>query len=383
MMLEKKFEPSRLSTFAKLGSNLKSIKVLSVEQEEKFYPIFELGASVYEKGYAKQSLDKVVELAAFGGRLVELPKHHSLVPQRAVPNELRMDAARWKGELEKSVNSMEKDLALKFDILMEARRKENVAEKSAKPQAKIADIGASIASLHKAINSDIDAVREYEKLYKDLKKESKKKKALKARLISAENRIDAKNQKILTTRRKIEQLHTNRKDLERKLVEIEKQEEEKFHEALGNIKSATGHDITGWLVEVNYRARVIVNNGKEHYGDFAWSSHTGLGTWGRCAACSVALAEGWTCACGNLLCNNHLAYCKLCLEPACLEHRAICYICDSTFCAAHSTRCEICRSTACANHSGACSVCNRKVCSNCSQKKGLIKTKIVCNGCSG
>jgi hypothetical protein len=29
-----------------------------------------------------------------------------------------------------------------------------------------------------------------------------------------------------------------------------------------------------------------------------------------------------------------------------------------------------------------CSICNKKVCSECSQKKGLIKSKIICSGCS-
>ena len=141
--------------------------------------------------------------------------------------------------------------------------------------------------------------------------------------------------------------------------------------------------MAGWLVEVMYRARILVNDGKEHYGDVVWSSYAGNGTWGRCSTCSVALAEGWACSCGNLMCSTHLAYCKICLEPACMEHRAMCHICNSTFCAAHSIKCEICRSPACSNHSGTCSICNRKVCSNCSQKKGLIKSKIICNVCSG
>ena len=383
LMLAKKFEPPNLSSFIKLGSNVMSLKILSVEQQERFYPIFELSASVFEKSYAKQSLDKFVEVAAFGGRLIELPKEHSIVARRDIPAELRAEANQWKGGLQKTVAEIERGLANTFDILIEEKRKEYISSKSAKPKAKIADIEANVASLHKTINSDIDAAKEYEKIYKDLKKESKKRKGLKARLISAENKIDTKNQKILATRRRIEQLHTNKKDLEDKLVEIKEQEEEKFHEALNNIKSKTGFRITGWLVEVVYRARIIVNEGKEHYGDVAWSSHTGIGTWGRCSACSTALREGWACACGSLLCNAHLAYCKICLEPACLEHRSICHVCDSTFCAAHHIKCEICRSNACSVHSGTCSMCNRKVCSDCSQKKGLIKSKVICSGCSG
>ena len=381
LLLEKKFEPAKLASFIKLGSNLKSIKVLSAEQQERYHPIFELAASVYEKAYAKQSLDKVVELAAFANMLIELPKH-SLVPQRPIPAELKVEAARWKGDLQKAVDEMEKELALKFDILIEEKRKENILAKSAKPKAKITDIDASIASFHKSIDSDNDAIKKYEKLFKDLKKESKKRKSLKARLIPAENKIETRKQKVITTRRKIEQLRTNKEDLKAQLGEIERQEEERFHEALGNIKSTTGFQITGWLVEVTYRARILVNGGKEHYGDVEWSSHTGKGTWGRCSACSITLPEGWACACGNLLCNVHLAYCKICLEPACLEHRAICHICNSTFCAAHNIRCEICRSTACSNHSGACENCNRKVCSDCSQRKGLIKVKVICSGCS-
>ncbi|HEV8387229.1 MAG TPA: helicase HerA-like domain-containing protein [Nitrososphaera sp.] len=381
LLLEKKFEPAQLSSFIKLGSNLKSLKVLSTEQQERYHPIFELVASVYEKGYAKQSLDKVVELAAFGNSLIELPKGNSLVSQRSIPIELKLEAGRWKGDLQKAVAEMENDLARKFDILIEEKRKDNILVKSAKPKAKIADIEASIASYHKSIDSDNEGIKKYEKLFKDLKKESKKRKSLKARLIPAENKIETKKQKVITTRRKIEQLRTNRKELEGQLEEIEQQEEERFHEALGNIKSTTGFQITGWLVEVTYRARILINGGKEHYGDVEWTSHTGKGTWGRCSACSIKLPEGWACACGSLLCNVHLAYCKICLEPACLEHRAVCHICDSTFCAAHSIRCEICRSTACANHSGTCENCNRKVCYDCSQRKGLIKVKIICNGC--
>lgn len=382
LMLEKRFEPNKLASFIKLGSNLKSVKVLSVESEERFYPIFELNASVFEKSYANESLDRMVELAGFGGELIELPKH-SLVPDRSVPAEIRSEAALWKGELQKAVDKMEKELLHKFDILIEERRKESIAAKSAKPRARISDIDASSAELQKSINSDIDAMKKYEKLHKEVKKESKKKKGLKVRLISIENRIETKKQRIMTTKRKIEHLHTNRKDLDAKLAQIEEDEKEKFHLALGNIKNNAGYKVAGWLVEVMYRARILVNDGKEHYGDVVWSSYAGNGTWGRCSTCSVALAEGWACSCGNLMCSTHLAYCKICLEPACMEHRAMCHICNSTFCAAHSIKCEICRSPACSNHSGTCSMCNRKVCSNCSQKKGLIKSKIICNVCSG
>jgi hypothetical protein len=382
LLLEKRFEPRALASFAKLGSNLKSLKVLAVEQSERFYPIFELSARVYEKGYVRQSLEKVTELAAFGGQLIELPKAHTITPRRAVPAELRAKAGLWKGELQKSVIEMEGELARKFDIIIEEKRKENVAARSARPKAKIADINADIASLGKAIELDSEAIKSAEKLYKEIKKQSKKKKTLKARLISIENKIESKRQKILTNRRKIEQLHTNRKHIEESLVQIVEDEEEKFHEGLKNIKSTTEYRITGWLVELVYRARILVNAGREHYGGVEWSSHTGSGTWGRCSACSVALPEGWVCACGYLLCNSHLAYCRICLEPACLEHRALCHICNSTFCAAHSIRCEICRSAACTDHGGACSICNRKVCSSCSQKKGLLKPRIVCSGCS-
>ncbi|MEW6603531.1 MAG: helicase HerA-like domain-containing protein [Thermoproteota archaeon] len=381
LLLEKKFEPKNLFSFIKLGNNLKSVKVLSAEPEERFYPVFELNASVFEKGYVKQTLDKIVELAAFGGGLVELPEH-SITSHRIVHAEDRAKAGMWKGEIQKAINEMEKELKHKFDILIEEKRKENIASRSEKPQAKIADIEADVARMQQSINTDIDAVKEYEKLYKQLKKESKKKKTLKARMISVENRIETKKQKIISTRRKIEQLHTNQKALEDKLREIEQDEEEKFHHALGNIKSKTGYHVAGWLVETIYRARILVNDSKEHYGDVVWSAYTGEGTWGRCSSCSVALAEGSTCSCGNLLCSTHLAYCKMCLEPACAEHRALCHICSTTFCASHHIRCEICKSTACTGHSSVCSICNRKVCSNCSQKKGLLKSKIICNGCS-
>ena len=381
LMLEKKFEPNNLSSFIKLGSNLKSIKVLSAESEERFYPVFELNASVFERSYVKQSLDRVVELAAFDEGLVELPDQ-SMTSHRIVPVETRATVGAWRGEIQKSVSRIEKELKQKFDILIEEKRKENIASKSEKPLAKIADIEAHAADLQQSINTAIDFVKENEKLYKHLKKESKKKKTLKARLISLENRIETKKQKIVSTRRKIEQLHTDKNALEEKLQEIEQNEEERFHQALGSVKSMTSSDVTGWLVETVYRARIIVNDSKEHYGDVMWSAYTGEGTWGRCSYCSVPLAEGSACSCGNLLCSTHLAYCKICLEPACMEHRALCYICNSTFCVSHYVRCEICRSPACSDHSGICSICNRKVCSNCSQKKGLIKSKIICRGCS-
>jgi hypothetical protein len=383
LLLEKKFEPKSLSTFVKLGSNLKSVKVLSSESEERFYPIFELNVSVFEKGYAKQSLDKIVERAAFVDGLVELPEH-TITSHRLVPAETRREADRWKGEIQLTVNGMEKELKHKFDILIEEKRKEKIASNSEKPHAKIADIDADAAKLQLSINTDIDTVKEYEKLYMQLKKASKKKRSLKVRMISTENRIETKKQNIVSTRRKIEQLQTNRKALEGKLQQIEQDEQEKFHQALGSVKSKTSSGVTGWLVETVYRARIIVNDSKEHYGDVVWSGYTGQGTWGRCSSCSVALEEGSACSCGNLLCTTHLAYCKMCLEPACREHRSLCYICNSTFCAAHYVRCEICRSSACAGagHSGTCSICNRKVCSNCSQKKGLIKSKIICRGCS-
>jgi len=381
LMLEKKFDTKSLSSFIRLGNNLKSVKVLSAEPDERFYPVFELNASVFEKGYVKQSLDKIVERAALGGSLAELPEH-TITSRRLVPAEARMEAGMWKGEIQRAVSAMEKELKHKFDVLIEEKRKENIASKSEKPRAKIADIGANIAKLQQSINADIDAAKANEKLYKQLKKEGKKKRGIKARMISTENKIETKKQKIISTRRKIEQLHTDRKVLEEKLRELEREEKERFHQALGNVKSKTSSGVIGWLVETVYRARIIVNDSKEHYGDVTWSAYTGQGTWGRCSSCSVALEEGSACNCGNLLCSTHLAYCKMCLEPACAEHRALCYICSSTFCAAHHVRCEMCRSMACTGHSGACSICNRKVCSNCSQKKGLIKSKIICRGCS-
>jgi hypothetical protein len=381
LLLEKKFEPKNLASFIKLGSNLKSVKVLSAEPEERFYPIFVLNASVFEKGYVKQSLDKIAELAAVGDSLVELPDH-TITSHRMVQAEIRKEAEMWRGEIQKAVNGMEKELKHKFDILIEEKRKENIAAKSEKPLTQIADIDTNVAKLQQSINADIDTVKEYEKLYKDLKKESKKKKTLKVRLISIENKIDTKKQKIVSTRRKIEQLHTNKKAFENRLKEIEQEEKDSFHDSLGNIQSKTSFGVTGWLVETVYRARILVNDSKEHYGDVMWSTYTGQGTWGRCSSCSIALEEGSACSCGNLLCSTHLAYCKTCLEPTCMEHRAICYICSSTFCAAHYVRCEICRRPACDGHSGICSICNRKVCSNCSQKKGLIKSKIICRGCS-
>lgn len=388
LLLDRKFEPKNLASFMRLGSNLKSVKVLSYEIEERLHPVFELSASVFEKSYAKQSLDKVIELAAFddgdGSRLVEIPPEHSITSQRPVPPKVRREAELQRGEVEKRIAVM-KELQDKFDILIEEKRKENIESRCEKPRAKMADIDADMARLQEAINADLDAVKGYEKLHKEIKKEAKKdkkKKGAKARLISLENRIEAKKQKVLSTRRKIEQLHTNRQALEEQVREIELDEKDRFHRALAGIKGKASFEVAGWLVETVYRAKVVINGSKEHYGDVRWSAYTGKGTWGRCSSCSVPLAEGSACNCGSLLCHAHLAYCKLCLEPACNDHRSLCHICISVFCARHSIRCELCRSFACADHSGACSVCNRKVCSDCSQKKGLIKRELVCRSCS-
>ena len=377
MLVEKKYEPKDLATFIKLGNNIKSLQVLSVEQEERLHPAFELSVSVFEKTYARQSLDKVEELAAFGGQLIRLPQH-TLVPQRNVPAEVREDAEKWKGEMERRTAELKKELQIKFDVIMEEKRKEYIDSKSEKPRAKIANIDSDIARLQEALNLEIDGARNLEKLYKELKKE----KAKKSRLITTESRISAKKQKAVSTRRKIEQLHVDRKALEEELREIERAEKERFHDALAGVKSKSSHSIEGWLVETAYRARIAVN-GKEHHGDITWSAYTGEGTWGRCSKCSTPLEAGSACACGNLMCNRHLAYCKACLEPACKDHRSLCYICDSTFCAHHSLKCELCGSVACTGHGSTCSVCSRKVCVNCSQKKGIIKRELVCRSCSG
>ncbi|WP_415281080.1 helicase HerA-like domain-containing protein [Candidatus Nitrososphaera sp. FF02] len=371
MQLAKSFEPKDLQAFIRLGNNIKSIKVLSTEHEEVFHPVFELSASVFEKSYAKQTLDKLEELAAFGGQLLPLPVHR-LTSQRDIPPEPRHEAQGWKGELEKRTNALKRDLEAKFDIIMEEMRIEHLADKQAKPRAKMASIDSDVAELQEALDREEKAKKDNEKLYKQLKKE----KAKKSRLITANNRIETKKHKIETTKRKIEQLRTDRRALEEKLLEIAEEEKERFHAALGEVKSKSSFAITGWLVETVYRARIIVNDGKEHYGDVRWSAYTGKGTWGRCSTCSVALEEGSACTCGNLMCNRHLAYCKMCLEPACKDHRALCYICNSTFCARHSIKCELCGSVACAGHSGVCSVCSRKVCERCSQKKGIIKREL-------
>lgn len=383
LLLDNKFEPKNLFNFIKLGSNLKSLKILSAEPEERFYPVFQLSVSIFEKGYAKQSLDKITELTAFGNNnLTEIPPEHSITSQRPIPIEARKNLERWEREIQKTINDIEMDLRHRFDILIEEKRNENILTRSAKPKAKIADIETNFAKFQQRINNDIDAAEEYEKLYKDLKKKSKKKKSLKARMISLENKIETKKQMVTSTRRKIEQLYANKKTLDERLQIIEQEEKDKFHNALANIKSKTSFGIAGWLVETIYRARILVNDSKEHYGDVMWSSFTGKGTWGRCMACSVPIEEGSVCSCGNLLCNNHLAYCKICLEPACNDHRTICYICNSIFCSAHSIKCEICRSSACSIHSGICNVCSKKVCSSCSQKKGFLKREIICSSCS-
>jgi hypothetical protein len=382
IMLEKRFESKNLAGFIRLGSNVKSLEVLSVEREERLHPFFELRASVSEKTYARQSLEKVQELAAFGGELAPLPQPAQVTAQRPVSASARREAAeRWAGELERRAGEMKRELQAKFDVVMEEARKSRIAAKSEKPLAKIASIKATMARLQESLNAEIDAVRDAEKLLKQLKKEKKKNKS---RIISVENRIEARKQKVISTRRRIEQLHADREAIEEKLREMERQEDDKFHGALSSgVRAGSSYSVAGWLVETVYRARIAVNGGsREHYGDVQWSAYTGVGTWGRCSSCSVALEEGSSCSCGNLLCNQHLAYCKSCLEPACMEHRALCYICHSVFCAKHSAKCELCGRVACASHGGTCAACSRKVCSNCSQKKGLIKRELVCKSCS-
>jgi hypothetical protein len=377
MALEKRFEPKDLATFIRLGSNVKEARAISVEPSETFHPVFEVSASVFEKSYAKQTLDRMEELAAFDGTLVQLPDHR-LTSQRLIPADVRKDAGKWKGEIEKRAAALKKELVAKFDVVMEDSRKEHLATKMQGPKDKIAGIDDNISKLLDLLDTENEAQKQQEKLYKQLKKE----KAKKSRLISVDNKIDIKKHKIQTTKRKIDQLRTDREALVDKLRQIEIEEKERFHDALAEVKSKSSFQIAGWLVETFYRASIAVN-GREHYGDVKWSSWSGRGTWGRCSACSVPLQEGSACSCGNLLCSNHLAYCKICLEPACGEHRAVCYICSSMFCSRHSVKCEVCGSSACSNHSGACSMCNRKVCVNCSQKKGIIKRELVCRICSG
>ncbi|MEM3160069.1 MAG: helicase HerA-like domain-containing protein [Nitrososphaera sp.] len=377
MALEKRFEPKDLAAFIRLGSNVKEARAVSVEPSEIFHPVFEISASVFEKGYAKQTLDRVEELAAFDGTLVQLPAH-KLTSQRLIPADVRKDAGKWKGEIEKRAAALKKELVAKFDVVMEDARKEHLAARTQGPKDKIANIDENISKLLDLLDAENEAQKQQEKLYKQLKKE----KAKKSRLISVENKIDTKKHKIQTTKRKVEQLRTDREALVDKLRIIEIEEKEKFHDALAEVKSKSSFEIAGWLVETFYRASIAVN-GREHHGDVRWSSWSGRGTWGRCSTCSVPLEDGSACSCGNLLCSNHLAYCKICLEPACNEHRAVCYICSSMFCSRHSVKCEVCGQSACSNHSGVCSICSRKACVNCSQKKGLIKRELVCRICSG
>ncbi|NWG36589.1 helicase HerA-like domain-containing protein [Nitrososphaera sp.] len=377
MALEKRFEPKDLAAFIRLGSNVKEARAVSVEPSEIFHPVFEISASVFEKGYAKQTLDRVEELAAFDGTLVQLPAH-KLTSQRLIPADVRKDAGKWKGEIEKRAAALKKELVAKFDVVMEDARKEHLAARTQGPKDKIANIDENISKLLDLLDAENEAQKQQEKLYKQLKKE----KAKKSRLISVENKIDTKKHKIQTTKRKVEQLRTDREALVDKLRIIEIEEKEKFHDALAEVKSKSSFEIAGWLVETFYRASIAVN-GREHHGDVRWSSWSGRGTWGRCSTCSVPLEDGSACSCGNLLCSNHLAYCKICLEPACNEHRAMCYICSSMFCSRHSVKCEVCGQSACSNHSGVCSICSRKACVNCSQKKGLIKRELVCRICSG
>jgi hypothetical protein len=377
MALEKKFEPKDLVTYIRLGNNVKDAKVISVESSEIFHPVFEVNASVFEKNYAKQTLDNVEELAVFDEKLVQLPAHR-LTSQRLVPANVRSEAGKWRGEIEKRAAALKKELLAKFDVIMEDSRKENLAAKMERPKAKIAGIDEAVEKLQETLEAESGAQKQQEKLFKQLKKE----KAKKSRLIAVENKIDTKKHKIQTTKRKIEQLRVDREALVKRLREIEIGEKERFHEALSDVKSKSSFEIAGWLVETFYRATISVN-GKEHTGDVKWSSWSGQGTWGRCSTCSVPLEDGNTCSCGNLLCSSHLAYCKMCLEPTCLEHRALCYICSSMFCTRHSAKCEVCGLLACSNHGGTCSICNRKACFNCSQKKGLIKRELVCKICSG
>ena len=378
LLLDKKFEPSNLASFIRLGNNVKELKVLSVEPEEVLNPVFRIELSVYEKTYSKQSLEKTIEVCAMDGGLVAIPESHSVTFSRHVSNSDTSNAAKWNAEVTKLAKESEKELATKFDILIEEKRNENIASRSEKPKSRIAELNAKQLAAEDAIKDDEAFIKSSEKLCKEYKKEKKSK----ARIISLENKIELKRQKMRARQRDIDSLKANRKAQEELLSEIAKDEEEKFHKALPNVKSKMDFEVSGWLVETFYRAQVLINNEKEHYGDIRWSSYSGQGTWGRCSACSVALVEGSACSCGNLLCHSHLAYCKECLEPACKEHRRSCNICNSVFCAAHSAICEICRLAACLNHGGTCEICSRKVCVNCSKRRGMFKRELVCVDCS-
>ena len=377
LLLPSRFKPENLAGFIKLGNNLKSLKVLSSSSEEKLHPIFELKVSISEKSYAKQSLEKVTELCEIEGELLELPTDYSPTKSRAVGSLLRAEARQWEGQLSKRLLQIKSDLEQSFDILLEERRRENISERSARPKKKIADLESKQMQIEEAIRTDEEAATSFARLVKEAKKNKSK-----ARVISLESRIAGKKQKVSAGRRRLGQIREDRRALEQEIRDIESDEKTRFHTALCAIKSKSGYSITGWLVEVTYRARILVNDLREHGGDVQWSAFTGRGTWGRCFSCSVGLSEGSTCACGNLMCNSHLAYCKFCLEPACKDHRLLCYICNSIFCTQHSGICEICRSPACLSHSATCSVCNRHVCNNCSTKKGIIKREVLCADCS-
>jgi hypothetical protein len=390
LMLENKYRPENLSQFIQLGNNLRSLKVLSVESFEKYHPIFEIKASIFEKKYSKQSLDKIVEYAGFeeekGKNLIPIPEEHSIVSSRYVPEETRSGTELWKGQIQNVIGTIKDELEKKFDIIVQEKRNENVDARSEKLRTKLEGIKGRIVRLQEQINADIDTLKGYEKLYSELKKskwkEKKKKHTSKSRIISVENKIETKRQKITLTRRKIEQLHTDIDAIRAKLKDIEDNEQAKFNIALQNIKSETDYRVSGWLAETIYKATILVNDNKEHYGDVQWSSYSSKGTWGRCLSCAIAIDSGSACSCGNLLCNNHLAYCKICLEPACQEHRSTCHICNAIFCSNHSIKCEICNSFACTTHSAMCGLCSRQVCNRCFQRKGLIRREIVCNACN-
>lgn len=380
LQLAKKFQPDRIASFIKLGNNIKSVKVLSSEAEQAYHPIFAINVSVFEKKYCKQSLEKSAELCVLEEELVPLPAQddYSVAPRRPVPDQFASDAARWQPEVTKAAEEIKRELRAQFDIIVEEKRKDNIASRSSAPKSKIAAFQARISKYTDASSADREAVRDLEKLYKE-----KKKTGTKASLIALENRINSKKRQIQATLRKIEQLSVDKKAMEEQIAEIEREEERRFHDALPKIQDEIETRISGWLVETIYRARILVNGSKEHHGDVVWSSYTGLGTWGRCSACSVALEDGSACACGNLMCHSHLAYCKQCLEPACSDHRLRCDTCNSIFCAGHSLRCEICKAGACYTHGGVCSQCSRKVCSaTCSKRKGLFKKEMTCVDCS-
>ncbi|MBI2184639.1 MAG: DUF853 family protein [Thaumarchaeota archaeon] len=384
--LHRKFTPDNLQTFMP-SKNLKSLKILSCEHKEEPHPIFKLELSVSDNVLSKEKFTKSIEVAEYNNQLVSVPPEHKPTRSREIPTDKYAHELQfWKPNLQTLLDNAQDDLDGKILLAIRARKEERIDGKCAPFFTRITNLDRKRVALEDNFNAYADTINLYEKKYqrasKILRNEKKSAKA-KAHLLSMQNRIDNKKAMLLDARRKLEQLQVDKKDIEDKIQLIHDAERRRADETFANRKLKQHMEISGWLIEIAYDAKIMVNNNTERPVNVEWNSFRGTGKWGNCVTCSAELQESFCCNCGNLMCKDHMAYCKICSEPICDEHKALCNKCESVFCPAHSSTCEICKSDSCLQHIAMCSICSRKICSNCHERKwtGFMKREPVCIRC--